>query len=141
MDTDHYGRTHWTDYAACRGMSAEQMIETFYPEDSPFPLRQEALVEWVRVVDARLCSPCPVRTACLLSEVAQGSEQYGIRAGTTPEMRRALARTRTRAKCPHCARLHPDVRVGVLAGRSLVHQICPGCGMSWTAEPSLARAS
>lgn len=142
MDTDRYGRTHWTDYAACRGMSAADTIRTFYPEDiGPGRVSQEYLAQWTREVDQVLCSHCPVRAACLMSEVSRGQEQYGIWAGTTPEMRRAMARTRTRAKCPHCGHPRPEVRVRVLDGRSLVHQICPGCGTSWTAEPSLANAS
>ena len=144
MEYDPTRKPHWTDFAACRGMSATESLRYFYPEDAPgrgFKVVASRLTSAVRLAEETFCGRCPVRVVCLERELERGQEQYGVFAATSPEMRRALARTRSRMKCPKCAQQNPRSVIEAVDGRLEVHQVCFACGMSWTAEPSLAEAS
>jgi hypothetical protein len=125
-------------------MSADQSLHYFFPEDSPnriVKVSSRTLSAAVNFAEEEFCGRCPVRVVCLEKELAHGQEQYGVFAGTSPETRRALARTRTRAKCPECRQPSPARVITERDGQLLIHQACSACGLSWTAEPSLAAAS
>lgn len=139
---DRSRKPHWTDYAACRGLEMDQTLHYFFP-DNGVGFKGSAASMRTAVADAErlFCGGCPVRAVCLERALDSGAEQFGIRAATSPETRRALARTRTRAKCPECRQPRPARVIEPVDGTLVVHQVCSACGLSWTAEPSLAEAS
>ena len=68
----------WRTSAACRA-------EGIHP-DAMFPDSDK-----VRIAKARaICAGCPVSQACLQDAITSGDNEWGIRAGLTPEERRAV---------------------------------------------------
>jgi hypothetical protein len=65
----------WRTFAACRGHA-----------DAMFPDNDQ-----VRIARARaICANCPVSKACLRDAINTGDNQWGVRAGLTPEERRSV---------------------------------------------------
>lgn len=76
-------------------------------------------------VKREFCDHCPVRERCLQFAIISGD--YGFWGGTTTTERRAMKRTRSRAKCPiTTCRASEPVVIGV-------YQVCLRCGASWQA--------
>jgi hypothetical protein len=68
----------WRTFAACRA-------EGIHP-DAMFPDSDK-----VRIAKARaICATCPVTRTCLRDAITSGDNQWGIRAGLTPEERRSV---------------------------------------------------
>lgn len=105
-------KTDWHEEARCKNVT----------ESTFFPVVETAL--GLATVQNLFCNLCPVRGKCLNSALINNDEGYW--GGTNTAMRRALARTRSRAKCPLCQ------------GRNLVevepYEVCVRCGASWQAE-------
>lgn len=89
-----------------------------------------------------LCRRCPVQQECLAAGI-EGRE-WGVWGGMSEAQRRALTRTRGRAKCPRCNAYPSDPTV-ILGGLPEVDegrvQVCPSCGLSWRGPASPSRAS
>ncbi len=72
------GPAGWRDRAACAAPGVDP--ELFFPDRGEHGKAARA---------KRICAGCPVRGACLADALAvSGSEDYGIRGGTTREERR-----------------------------------------------------
>jgi hypothetical protein len=74
------------------------------------------------LVQEAYCNRCPVRPECL--HYALLYHESGYWGGTDTAERRALARDRSRVKCPVCKSksvLRTDDH----------HQLCQACGLSW----------
>lgn len=69
---------NWRRKAACAGKDGD----LFYAGEREPKAVQEA---------RSICTPCPVRTACLTAAYVEGDE-WSIRAGTTPRQRNAFLR-------------------------------------------------
>lgn len=102
----------WEKRARCK----EADPDIFFPY-----LESEEQLEKIK---KEYCNLCAVRQQCLASALV--NRDYGYRAGTSTAQRRAMARTRTRAKCPVCG------TVKVVAVHP--YQICVHCGTSWKAD-------
>lgn len=68
----------WRTFAACRA-------EGIHP-DAMFPDSDKAHIAYARSI----CAGCPVSKACLRDAMNSGDNQWGIRAGLTPEERRSV---------------------------------------------------
>lgn len=99
----------WQDRARCNGSEID-----FTPEVES----REELTQ----VRALFCDLCPVRTECFAYAVVYRAKGYW--GGTSTQDRTLLGYSRNRVKCPVCL------------CKSLVrtesHEICQGCGVSWT---------
>lgn len=106
----------WHDQGRCSGIDLKIFEATFYPanEDDADALRR---------VQGAYCNGCPVRGKCLNSAII--NKDWGFWAGTTRAQRMAMARTRSRAKCPLCA------SVNLVAVDP--YEVCIRCGASWRA--------
>jgi hypothetical protein len=91
-------------------------------DDRFFPVVETAVV--CDTMRRLYCNLCPVRQECLDTAMRVGEQ--GIWAGTTSAERRALSKTRSRAKCPLCLG-----RAVTSDGHS---EICLFCGASWAAD-------
>jgi hypothetical protein len=109
--------TDWHNYARCKGVDLNEFDAVFYPADEE---DETALAS----VQETYCNACPVRGKCLNSAVI--NKDWGLWAGTTRRQRQALARTRSRAKCPVCM---SDDLVPVDK-----YEVCTRCGVSWKAD-------
>lgn len=98
----------WQIKAACAGMNRD----IFFPEFS-FLTDPVALTT---------CERCEVRVDCL-NWALTTDQEFGIWGGLNEEQRRAIDRTRNRAKCPDCR----SDRI-VEEDRS---EVCLSCGLSW----------
>jgi WhiB family transcriptional regulator, redox-sensing transcriptional regulator len=80
----------WHDQAACKAPNADP--DWFYPD----PLTDSINGMQAKTAMARaVCRGCPVRAECLTHALATpAGHDWGIRAGTTPGMRRQLRRRR-----------------------------------------------
>lgn len=107
----------WHGQALCRDLSPEESDSVFQPNNEEDP---GALA----FVQGSFCNTCPVRGKCLNSAII--NKDWGLWAGTTRKQRMAMARNRSRAKCPLCA--GPDL-VAVDE-----YEVCVRCGASWQAE-------
>jgi transcription factor WhiB/A2L zinc ribbon protein len=102
----------WQSLAECSGTNPE----VFFPvTESPATLE---------VVQERYCSRCPVQTNCLNFALINGDSGYW--GGTDSAQRRAMSRTRRRAKCPVCS------NDGLI--KTDDHQVCIKCGVSWKSD-------
>lgn len=103
----------WQSQAACLG--AEDP-EIFHPiTESPAALAH---------VQERFCHRCPVQSNCLNFALIHGDSGYW--GGTDSAQRRAMSRTRRRAKCPLCED-NGLINTGD-------HQVCKKCGASWRTD-------
>ncbi len=102
----------WQQLAACEGADPE----TFFPiTESPATLA---------FVQERFCFRCPVQSNCLNFALINGDSGYW--GGTDSAQRRAMSRTRRRAKCPLCT------NDGLI--KTDDHQVCIKCGASWKSD-------
>jgi WhiB family redox-sensing transcriptional regulator len=106
----------WEDLARCKGSSPAAFF--------PYTETEASLKE----VQTEFCDLCPVRGQCLARALV--NEDSGYYGGTSTAQRRAMARTRTRAKCPVCR------NTDVVPAEPF--QICTCCGTSWKADGTLA---
>lgn len=77
----------WRTAAACRGADPE----LFFPEGRGRELATNAEA-------VAFCVRCPVRRACLESELARGLPQFGWSGGKSPAEREAIIRKRKRRR-------------------------------------------
>lgn len=99
----------WQDYARCGGTRMN-----FVPD-------RETVAE-LNAVRTEFCNLCPVRLECLAYAFLYRAKGYW--GGTSTEQRTLLSYARNRVKCPVC-----KCKSVVVFGP---HQICQGCGQSWT---------
>lgn len=76
----------WRTRAACRadGVSPDAM----------FPDSDKERIKEARII----CAGCPVRRSCLRDAINSGDNQWGVRAGLTPEERRAVKKELNRRR-------------------------------------------
>lgn len=79
--------TNWREHAACRG----QDLAVFFPETRGVDALTNPEAE-------ALCARCPVRRACLESELAKGLPQFGWFGGKSAADREAIVRKRRRTR-------------------------------------------
>lgn len=120
-------KTDWHSLATCGG--ADDYL--FFPKDE-----SPARLERVRKL---FCDHCPVREKCLNSALI--NNDTGFWGGTSTDMRTAMRRTRSRAKCPVCSS-RSLVEAGETVfgddGQEIIlssYQVCLACGASWRSEP------
>jgi WhiB family transcriptional regulator, redox-sensing transcriptional regulator len=107
-------RTDWQDQALC-------VINRVNPDDfSPVVETDSGLAR----INARWCDHCPVKDHCLNSALINNNS--GFWGGTSTVQRKALRRTRARAKCPLCTSSNV-----VPTGE---HEVCISCGASWKTD-------
>lgn len=94
--------------AACAGMNRD----IFFPEYT-FLTDPAAIAA---------CSRCEVKDECLQWAITTDQE-FGIWGGLDEEQRKAIDRTRSRARCPDCR----SDRI-IEEGRN---EVCISCGLSW----------
>jgi len=109
MGRGHVTSDNWQGAALCRGADPDLFMPLVETDHGLAATR------------GRYCDHCPVRPKCLQEALESGSEGYW--GGTSTAMRRAISRSRTRAKCPVC--LGTDLVV------ITSYEICGRCGSSW----------
>lgn len=107
-------RINWQDRALC--------VTTHADPDAFSPAVETDL--GLSKVNSKWCDHCPVKAQCLNSALFDNDSGY--RGGTHTAQRKALRRTRSRAKCPLCT------------SSNLVdtaeHEVCISCGASWKTD-------
>jgi hypothetical protein len=117
----------WELQAACRTWPVEDL-------DDFFPVSEDSNKVHVRTVKVplgiyQMCmNRCPVQLECLATAIKDN--RVGIWGGTTYAQRRAMLRSRMRAKCIRCG--------GGWMVRYSESGICLACGFSWRV-PSRAK--
>lgn len=105
----------WMDRGHCKGSEGQGI--NFTPN-----LETKAELTLVR---SSFCDRCPVRPECL--HYALLYRESGYWGGTDTAERRALARTRSRVKCPAC-------KSKSVLRTADQHELCQACGLSWAGE-------
>lgn len=105
-------RPWWMDLGACSGT------------DDPLFVADTGEAERAELAEEKYCGRCPVRVQCLA--LALKTKSPDVWAGTTLAQRTAMARIRTRSKCPVCS-CSTLIRIED-------HDACLACGRSWRTE-------
>ena len=115
-------KTDWHGDALCGG-AADYL---FFPAEET-----EARLTKVRSL---FCDLCPVKAKCLNSALI--NQDTGFWGGTSTATRRAMSRTRHRAKCPACGSKSMIETVG-----DTPYQVCIACAVSWRIDLHTAEAA
>lgn len=109
-DSFYASEVGWMEESSCKGArfnftpDVEDQNDLEYVQD-----------EW--------CNMCPVRTECLAYALLYRASGYWGGTGTTE--RKLLGYARNRVRCPVC-------KSKALVRTTEGHEICQGCGLSWT---------
>lgn len=115
-------KTDWHGDALCGG-AADYL---FFPAEET-----EARLIKVRSL---FCDLCPVKAKCLNSALI--NQDTGFWGGTSTAMRRAMSRTRHRAKCPACGSTSMIETSG-----DHPYQVCLACAVSWRSDLRVVEAA